>query len=498
MRRAGLTLFASVSFGVSCGVPAPPGPRPDLELLVRQLDDPERRISTAQTLIAQGEPAGPALMAELERAVDAGRVSRQREALRLLRALGPAGGGVLEPLLALSPRLDGGTGRDLIRTVAELAPYRPTSLLIDEADVGMWQHRIGCEPVDLRRLFVRAWSDGRSDLPTLIAMAGEVDAHRIELAVEALDRMGPRARAALPCLAAVLDRPDPRVTGSTVRVPLRACAARAVLRIDPRGVPAARARAVLAGEDSEPARANVPEEIQRKLTTLVAAFAVPEQREIAAGHLIALGPHGSEALLRTVVSHAPDPGVYRHALGAAMGSGEDLAHLVPELAGLLVGLAPGDRRPVLDALSRAAPCSRDVVVLARQESTRDLVLAAGLRADYDHLQATLDTPAWLPDRALAQAAASGSLARVERATTLLARRGPAVRVELPTLAAALNRDYAGLLGRPMAVAGGGMHYPRSAPEFRIARCQIARAILAIAAADDPLAARARQVIEQDG
>lgn len=496
--RTGFLCSLGVVVAFGCAAPTPQGASPSPELLVRQLDDPGARVAAANALVARGEAAVPALIAELTRAVDPPRVSRQREALRLLRALGPAGGVALPSLLALSPRLDLDAGGELVRTVAELAPYRPPSLAILETDVGLSDHRQGREAaLDLRRLRVRAWSEGLGELPTLIAMAAEPDAHRIELAIELLARRGSAARQALPALAAVLDRRDPVVTETALRVPLRARAADAILRIDPRGALGERARAVLAKAYPEPDPPRPSERRQRQIETLLAAFNHVEQRELAATHLLALGLDGARALLQAATTLSRDPARCSCCLGVTAESGAALAELVPELAALQAMVRAEDAPSVVDALARATPYARDIVLLARTRRSSKPQVQAEIDAAFDRLQAALDVPTWLPNAAVAQQAATGRLAAVERAATILARRGKDARLALPALGTALRRDYSGQVRIvEQRGKGGRVWIPHEAPEFDWVRAVVADAVVAIADPADALVIEARAFLDR--
>lgn len=492
MPRASSAAGLGVMVLVGCAAPAPPQPPIDPAILVGQLDDPQLRIAAANALVAQGGAAVAPLLAELERAIERQRAPQQREALRLLRALGPQGGTALPRLLALSHRLDLSASHELVCTVAELAPYRPPSLSIRATDIGLPWHRVAPETeLELRRLRVRAWSEPGGDLATLRAMASEPDAFRNELAIELLALRGPAARAALPALEAVLERRDPRVTGTTRRVPLRVSAANAILRIDSEGTLGQRARAVLA--DTGSGASPPSERTRRQIETLVAAYATAEQRELAATHLVALGPDGIRALLGAPTQQH-DPRAHDAVPHLVDQPAPILAEVVFELAALASVARPTDRGRLLDALTRAAPHTRDVLMIARDVSSRDPTVEAELGTAYDRLQAALDVPTWLPIAALAHTALTGSLAAVQRASSILAQRGKEACAALPALASALHRDFTGQIR--VRVARGAAWIPRVAPEFDYTRDRVAEAILQIADASDPLTAEARRVLDR--
>jgi hypothetical protein len=345
-----------------------------------------------------------------------------------------------------------------------------------------------------------------ADVPTLTQLARGRRAYRVEWAIEQLAARGPDAAAALPVLQELLQRPDPRVLGTASTVPIRAAAARAILAIAPNKPAAVTAKQVLSGlAPPVPAAPAVPERARRRAEQVVGELAQARTRAAAATNLVALGRLAVQPLLDALRS-SPDVEFRNAALGVLRDLGPAAADAVPALGELLVALPAENTLAVVRALTATLPWSRDVVPANVMFSGRGEIHIAG------HLIGTFRTDAhnelWqalvelnaaaavepdLPD-VLASLLAHLDVLRREAALRIVAVRGPALRPLLPRLAEMLDVSYPG--HQRMLWFDGGKVTARTESHDVLVHRLAAQAILAVAAPDDPLVAKARAVLAE--
>jgi len=415
----------------------------------------------------------------------------------------------MAPLLDRLHRADAALAVDVLDTVAELVPYAPGADGLADHDLlhARLRHNDGNQ-LAWSRLTTRRGFDTTADIATLTAIAAGLRAWHVELAVELLGQRGAAALCALPTLHALLDLPDPRIVGSSARVPLRRKAARAILAIAPDGKQAAHARAVIAG-DPEPAAnaAAMPLRLRQRIDQLLQELEHDPTRTAATANLVALGANTARPLVEAL-AHEHTAAFRDAALMALRQLGRAAAPVAVDLRVLLPRLPIEHTVAVYDALTATAPWSRDVA------DTNTLVMSTStLRIDGQTVPGNTDgetmtqvdraagrfwsamsmDPTW-PLAKLVGLLEDRDVRLRKRALELLGQRHDTARAVLPQIAAAMRAEH------PQVASifwqdDGSMRTGRESSTLEV-QALAAEAILAIAAPDDRLVAEARRVLPQ--
>lgn len=483
--------------------------------LVEALADPERRSQASRDLVELGAAAVPALVGKLE----ADDADSQRAALAVIAELGPLAGEVFE-LLAdkVANRalpLPGG-----VLALAELAPFRPDGIEVPHRKVArtLWgpilrraalsaQDQLLCF-VALERL--RLSSEPVLGLESLADALGGFHALRVELTVDQIAALGPRAAAAAPRLAALLDLAEPRILRTDRVVPLHRKVARALLRIDPDGPFSGRARDVLRGVASivpPTALASIPDRAGERIEALIKELADPRTHDAAVENLVALGavvarPMG-DALLRE-----SEEAVRTGAITVLRRLGPRASEAVPALCEGLTELPTASTVAIVEALAATAPWCRDQPPPWWSQQSIGSVSVWGQPlagpVDIEFLNAFCDASSRYvaafevdPGGPVAELVAhleSKNVLTREAALRVLRTRRAAARDFLPTLSAAIAAEHP-LLHRMRWINAGSSTMER-VDRNEVVRRLAAQAVVAIAERDDPLRASAEQFLNR--
>jgi hypothetical protein len=323
------------------------------------------------------------------------------------------------------------------------------------------------------------------------------------MAVELLGRRGPAARAALPVLQALLARPDPRVLMTDRTVPIRAKAARAILAIDPDADAAGQARAVLAGSVLVPTKALVvPERARVRVEEVISELADPGKREAARANLVAFGSLAVVPLL-AALEDDHDADFREAALCVLSELGARASDAVPALFELLTKWPAENLVSVMRTLTATAPWCCDALPSMWYSGSQGSIAILGhpvLNADQAFCNAFIDASQVFyavmdvdPGSTLSELRGhlgSKSVVTREAALAVLRHRGAQARSLLLAIGGVLEEPQP---DREVVGWMGGSHMEgRNDVVHRLA----AEAILAIAAPDDPLVAKAREVLAQ--
>jgi hypothetical protein len=476
----------------------------DPEALVQQLADAGTHDAARERLLAIGADAVPAIVGAFRKNYG----ERLDDLLGILTELGPAAGAALPQVEELIEQ--GGCDLAAVVALAEIVPWRlrEPSLTLQyvrrqQASAGQKNRTGGEQPCEEwiadRRLWTRWHFPRDADLDVLLAIAQEGQALRREVAIECLGRRGPAASKAMPVLRRVLDEPEPRILTTDRTVPLHSKAARAVLAIEPNGELAATACAVLAGTRAAPAAkaSGVPERLRARIDQLVAELAAPATRAAASANLVALGEAAAESVAAMLTS--TDVDTLAVALATLCELGPRAAASVPRLVEASAAVPVEQRVTLLETLIAAAPWCADLVPpwlsgferlpLGIDAETRNQLVAGGARLGatlcVDPRATLSELAAWLGDSsphvrqcALAVVAARGAAAR-----SLLPRLGQMQRELLPPL------HEGRFIGNGVLL----VDWDYTPVVQRLA----ARAIVAVAAAGDPVLTPARALLETE-
>lgn len=503
MRRA---TFACLAFVVMAPLGAQGDGATDPAVLVAQLAGGDGAAAHAR-LVAAGAAAVPALVAGLR----LGSTDARGEVLAVLTEIGPDAAAAVPALWDSCKQLAPELAPAALWTLSELLPYAEqkefdeagTMELLLVVGVRAGQQALGAA---MRRLYDRGRFPPQLDVPGLLQIAGGCRAFRIELAVERLGRAGGRARDALPVLAAILERPDPLVLTTDRKVPLRRKAALAILQIAPERPEAVRAREVLAGAPPSWQAPQLPERARARVAELVGDLGIAARREAAATNLVALGALAAPALAAALPATRDDD-TLAAMLDVLRELGPAAASATPQLFDLLLAAPIEHTVAIARALAATAPWSRDAApemywrrggkrleILGRSVSGDATVplLSELWKAHRDYgVRMRVDPASTLPELQLLLDDRD-VLVRLQ-VLELLRARGPTALPALREIARRL--DESGAVQHVLEYTNGGaggrsIDLDRSDDVRRAA----ARAVLAIAAADDPLAARAAHLL----
>jgi hypothetical protein len=463
-----------------------------------------KRATAHRDLIALGGKAVPALID----ALDGRDQFVVGEVASILREIGPDAGGAVKRLKSLC---DTHTAPfEVLEALTELVPYRSEDVVFDPRWLPialMYLHamRDAEGMVLIARLQARGSLEANTDVATLERLARSRNAFRAELAIELLARRGPTAAVAVDGLAALLLLPDPRILLTDRTVPIRERAARAILALAPDAPAAATARAVLAGTLAPRTnRAPVPERASRRAEQVVAELVRTETRAAAADNLVALGPISVPPLL-AALRKPHDEEFAAAAVDVFRRLGPASVDAVPALSEMLVTRPATETVAIAHTLLVTAPWSRDLLLLDRTGSLGSISIlgraipgpiAVDMQNDIDQAlnevsAAILVDASSTPDE-LRALLVDPSVLKREAALRIVSMRGPELRALLP--------DLAGMLDQPQPQNHRGMWRADGSitamPESRddLAHRLAADAILAVAAADDPLVQKARKVL----
>jgi hypothetical protein len=482
------------------------------EQLVAQLRGDGRATAHSQ-LVALGATAVPALTKGLV-AAQPDEVTDER--LCILREIGPAAGDAVPAILDLLRRVvDYAAACDVL---GELAPYGPDGSRQEWESLQLHMHRLMLKPQDttrIQRTRERFAVPQRTDVAKLTQMLRTHHAYTVEVAAELLGRRATAAHSALPALTALLELPDPRILLTDETVPLRACAARAILAIATDGPAAERARAVLAG--APPARAEpppLPERARQRARELVAQLANPAQRAAAIANLEALGSWVVPDVAQAVLSNGRDADEARGAacdaaLALLARFGPRAADATPELFEALTTVRAEHTAEVIGALTEVAPWSRDVVPpLGFEcsigsltffgkpiEGTIDAALLTEVNAVEQRFWVAMELDPLCEVADLERSLIERSPLLRERALRIATGRPADARPLLPAFAAMLDAEQPPW--QLVTWEGNGVTVRQESHTALIHRLA-AEAILAIAAPDDPLVERARGALPAAG
>lgn len=490
----------------------------DAAQLVEQLADTPTRSAARERLLALGASAAVPLAARIGTA----SADHACACLEVLRELGPAGGAAV-PALVNQMRGQRGGGKiqvavqvALLETLAELIPYRGDDIEItarDNVGFGLLMREPDQSEVFALwgRLIERQRFPRGLDVDAMLAAAAGRRQLATEVAIEQLGARGPAAVRAVPLLRAVLDQPEPRVLPTGKRVPLHRKAAKALLAIAPGGPEAETARAVLAGTWSPPARIEpaVPERARRRIDGLLAELGAPDQarRQAAADNLVALG-----GIAVGPVATLLDPSVGGDRIDGALEVlrrvGKHATPAVPAIVEALTRLPANHTIAVIRTLTATVPWSTDVYLGPsysasvghlrihgqRIVGTIDVSFLNAFSAASMEMHSALEIPVDGPPERLREFLDDPSVARRRRALEVIAARGTECAALLDTLASMLRAPQPpeGVAERIDAQSSRFTQVDRSDAIQRLA----ATAIVAIAPADHPLVATARERLAQ--
>jgi hypothetical protein len=475
---------------------------------VAALADAAQRAAAHRDLVALGSKAVPALIDGLQ-ITDQGVVA---EIAGILQEIGPDAGAAVPALREVLARCDATSRYPAYMALVELVPWRPVETRVDEHWlIAACMHALQDERLRLQpdRLFARANLPVDGDVPALVHVAGSHAAYRVELAVELIGRRGRTAAAALPVLGQLLRRPDPRILTTELFVPVRCKAARAILAIAPDGELADAARDVIDGRlaPEVPAPPPIPDRARSRAAAVVAELAQPEKRDAAAANLVALGRIAVPPLLQAL-REDEDSAFREAALGVLRDLGPLAVDAVPLLADLLLSL-PAEHTPaVVRALTTTLPWSHDVLSLCRQGSAGTLkilghAIPGPMSLDLQNeIDAALDElfaadavdPSCTADELQSLLQDPWVLKR-EAALRVVRARGSSLRVLQPSLASRLDQPQPKRHWSRWQADGSVS--TGSDPRDEVVHLLAAEAILAVAASDDPLVAKARAVLASE-
>ena len=478
--------------------------------LVDQLAVADQRANAREQLLALGKQAVPALA---DRVSDL-NLQLRTDVLALLVELGPDAGAAVPQLVAAVERSSTDPTPTLL-ALAELAPFRQPGIEVDVNAMTLAMRgrnrrdlfRPGASVTSFaERLRRRLECPQAPDLETLLTMVKGYNAYRVELAVEHLGQRGAAAVGALPHLQRLLEQPEPRILLTDRTVPMHRKAARAVIAIAPASKQADLARTVLAGRVPVPAAAPaVPERARTRIDELIAELDDFENRDAAAANLVALGTLAAPAVAATLTTDR-EAASHEAALGILRDLGPRAASTVPQLVDALVSLSTSHTVSVLGALQATAPWCTDVVPELdgsfsierlnlfghRIPGNVDAKFLTSLRAAQAQFRATMAVDPTCSLDELGTLLDSRVVATREAALAVVRERGPECRPLLPVIANMLTEQQprGTLVQWQDAQPGAFRNVDRSATVQHLA----AKAIVAIAASDDPLIAAARDVL----
>lgn len=292
-----------------------------------------------------------------------------RRVLRLLGRIRPSGGTAFPDLMAIGKKLDSDNLIDLLRTLGDLAPYRPEGTDADVIARDSFRFLIR-SPRPTRAFLGDAWHRlrmraGFSLRPTLEYLVTALDGYRpyrVELAIEHTARRGAAAHAVVPGLLRILDRPDPRIPSTDQRLPLRENAARAILKIaGAEYVDAtARARAVLDGAGPRAPRP-IPQRAKERLAQLIRDLASDDPKRI---HAASVNLEAYRTLSVPVIAVALPSLRSAESRSAALGVlrrlGQEAAPAYFALTEVLTVYPARHTAEIMELLAEIVPWSRDV------------------------------------------------------------------------------------------------------------------------------------------
>jgi hypothetical protein len=495
---------------------AAPAQAADATQLVEQLAHAATRGDARERLVALGASAALPLATRIDTAC----ADHARACLEVLGELGPAGGTAVPKLVEVLRDRTRSAGIPvdvrvaLVATLAELIPYRGDGIEITVVDQGTFNllglRRVnGVDAMDTHwtRLMERQRFPRGLHLDTLLVAASGRRALDVEVAIEQIGARGPAASRAVPLLRAVLDRPEPRLLPTDVRVPLHRKAAQALLAIAPDAPQSAAARAVLAGTWSPPAAPEpaVPERARRRVDELLEQLGSTDRarRQVAADNLAALG-----AIAAGPVATRLGPSASAETIDAALDVlrrlGKHAAPAVPAIDEALTRLPADHTIAAVRALGATLPWSTEtfldpkcsfgvghLVIRGRRiAGTIDVEFVNTLQAALTEMEAAMTVPVdGLPEQ-LRVLLSDASVTRRRRTLEVIAARG--------TECASLLDTLAGMLAAPQpAEVVTEKVDEQSSRTTQVDRSDViqrlaARAILAVAPADHALLAAARE------
>lgn len=477
--------------------------------LVDQLRDERTRAAAQQALLTLGEPGARAIADRLATMDDAHR----RCCFDVLVALGRRAVGAVPKLVDhLAAQRHG--AQQALDVLAELVLFHePGAPRLARRDfLRAWTHLSDDDvgfSVAVQRLQLRMEFDVTTSVDDLIALLPCRQPFLVEAAVDLLGGHGRGVAAALPALRQLLDRPEPRILLTERRVPLHTKAAKAMLTLGATGPDDEAARAVLAGTWSprEPADRQQPARLQQRVGELVAELANAATRPGALDNLVALGS-ASALPVADLLAKATAPETVQAALQVLRHLGKDAAATTPQILEAVRSLPAEHTVGAIRALAAVGPWSREVVpALTTSANASSLsvfstkihgAIDLDLLRELDLAQAectlAMSIAVDLPTARLAALLDAPNVLRRERALEIVRARGAECRVLVPDVARLL--DATGLAAQVLERTDDGGHRMRRLDRTPHVQRLAARALLAIAATDDPVLRRAREILAQ--
>ncbi|MFO1078336.1 MAG: hypothetical protein U1E73_11500 [Planctomycetota bacterium] len=259
--------------------------------------------------------------------------------------------------------------RQLLTAYAEISAYGPVDDRIDASTtVETYFETIVTANVDydpaVEAVFdrLRQRCTFPQDLPVQ-ALIGAAQGHRparVEVAVDHLRMRGAGARAALPALLALLERPEPSVLRTDRRVALHRRVALAVRAIGTDSEVASLVEHVRTHPAGAPAAPTMPVRLRERIASLLLELASPTTRARASTNLVALGS-AIAGPVAAALTPDRDPEFCRAALVVLRRLGRDGVDAVPRLYEALGTLSTVNTVDVLETLTATAPWSFDLL-----------------------------------------------------------------------------------------------------------------------------------------
>lgn len=469
-------------------------------------------VAAAALLPAQEPPSRPAQLANQLADLD----GPELEAACAELSRSGAAAGIATRALLQRLRQSSTCHAVLLRTLADVVPYRPadTHVSSDEVRIGLLLASPLQRPVQspvlghaLRRFERRLAASGPRPLDDLRRDAAGHDVLRAELAIERLGAPGAAAAPALFELSTLLHRPDPRLLGTTELLPLRQKAAIACLAITDSGPAAERARAVLAEANAPPAPSRpLPIRVRERIHAAIAELAADDTRNAAVANLIGFGAHAVAVLAEQLAKPDLDTAVCHGCLEALGAMGPGAAPATPQLFAALTERSSRDTAAILRTLAKVAPWSRDLVPALLYESAGNHVAILGtpihgsidatflteFRAALDLYHAAVQVDPYCAIDQLGAELRSDSVLRREHALRLVSRRGPECLPLLAEIGAMLEADQPAW--PRMVVHDERRSGTQPTDRTQEVRSAAAAAILAIAPPDHPLHVKAKAIL----
>lgn len=508
--RTSRTIIAAIALGAFL-------PGQDAARLVELLGDPEQRDAASQRLRGLGAPAiEPLLAAVALGPTDAKQTDRTRAVLGILASMRGNARQAVAPLVKKLRDANTELEPDLLRAIADLALFaaddpvfssdRPFlgrsiskwTMATHRENARLLMRRDIAKELEVQRAVqlvngVRAWSI-EAGLDFLIDHAQRTEINREQLAP------------ALARSAELLDLGDPRISGTELRVPVRTKAAELILAVAPNSQAAERATAVLRGAAPAVAKKGrpLPTRFTQRVTELIDELRDPKTRAATADNLVALGRPAANQVV-TALANTDSPEQREALLTVLRRMGRHAAHIAPDLYALLWQLPMDHNHSLCTALAATGTWSRDVLnVYTYSASNRSIkwderplqgeVTSAGYggaAAGFVLLNAAFAMdPSWPADRLAGRLSAAQPDTRL-LVLQVLQQRGAAALPALDAVAEAM--DATGIKGSRLLLEDDGITV-ESVDRTKEVQRAAARALLAIAPADDPRRERAEQLV----